>query len=642
MLHEYATDGHRFTLSFFDVIQASAAHIYHSALPLVPKTTFWESYAKRECGHEARVLQGHDQQWRSLMRIVSVSGLPSAIEYSRNGSILAVVGNGFSHLYHSVTGGRRAELEADCGLVQSVSFSCNDQTLATSSLDSIHLWDVSTGSRIAKLDIDEAFYHNVAFHPHIEHVLIAYRNSHIYIWDVRDASHRTAFKVGMSFAGVCWLRRSNLKRVIVGRASGEVEMWDVDTRQQIRLFPPPSSDHPGVWAVASSHDGSLVASSSSGGALVYNADTGDVVHSFQPGGLIYSLAFSPTEPLLAIGSTKAPYAELLYLDREHMVSLDHHTSVRSVAFSPDGRFVASASYNHTINIWGTNATDITPASHNEHHLEYIMRAHFSPNGEYVVSTAWKDTAVKIGDARTGALCTTLDGHKADVLNAAILSDNVHVVSVDRIGTLTLWNWQQGKILCDNRALSINDHYPFIVPYSHHVRIPGLVSFHQDKSNGRETVCCWTIEPRHPDGARIVPVAREVIDTNSSIAQISHRGSAETQDFMLVLEYCSGEQFSALWSNPSVVPEQPDELRFVKGPEQSPFKGAPQHFAWEMPSDQSEDDAWILNKHRERIMWIPPVNRGHGRWYGRKLVIAGLSGRLTLVDFSDVNEDSDFF
>jgi WD40 repeat protein len=166
-------DGYRFLLYFFDMIQESVAHLYHSALPFAPKTLLWDMYRAQETSVEARILQGREPKWTPLIRTVSLPGWGCVVKYSHDGRMLAVGGRNSSQLFSSGTGERLAELEFGCGEVKSVSFSCDDRILATASGSTIRLWDVSSGSLTTTLFGDGANVYSADFHPYIGHLLVA-------------------------------------------------------------------------------------------------------------------------------------------------------------------------------------------------------------------------------------------------------------------------------------------------------------------------------------------------------------------------------------------------------------------------------------------------------------------------------------
>jgi WD40 repeat protein len=218
-----------------------------------------------------------------------------------------------------------AELESSCGPVNSVSFSCDDRVLATASTHTIRLWDVASGSLITTLVGDGANIRDTDFHPYIGYLLAAGdEDGRVYVWDVRDSS-RTELSVAGSTGRLCWVRQREKKHILIMCKDGRMEMWDVDSSQQVQVFY--SSQHPKVIiAVVSSDDGSLVASGSLSGMLaVYSTHTGEVLHSTSYGHFIQSVAFSLLDQMtakLVYGST-LPIASSHSLVIHSMSSLSH-------------------------------------------------------------------------------------------------------------------------------------------------------------------------------------------------------------------------------------------------------------------------------------------------------------------------------
>jgi WD40 repeat protein len=645
------TDGHRFLLTFFDLIQTSVAQIYHSALPFAPKTPLWDIYYGRELHADARVTQGRETHWTSLARTVSLPSSGFTARYSHDGRMLAVGGRDFSQLFWSGTGERLAELESSCGDVESVSFSCDDRVLATSSGSTIRLWDVASGSLITTLVGDDADIFSIDFHPSIGHLLAAGdKDSRVYMWDVRDSS-RNDFIVEGSTGILCWIRQRKQKRIIVSCKDGRMEMWDVNTLRRVQVFSSSQSDR-GIDTVTSSDDGSLVASGSGNGAMaIYSTHTGEVVHSFKHIDHIYSIVFSPTAPILAFASWGK--ACLWFYATDHIVTFTSHPdrdNVYSVAFSSNGRFVASTPGGFTLCIWETDATDPDPAPDDIHHSQDIRKVHFSNDGQLIVSAA-SDGTVKVWDSLTGTLYTTLQGRKEAVDDAIILPDNVHIVSRDWLDqTLMVRDWQKGETLFTDTTIA-RDYGKFdsLFPYTHASFPLGFVSTHAKSYNSKgPTVCCWTIDLSVSGNTRVILVASGVVNTSKpDILRITHIGSAETSNLTLILECNSGKQLLALWDGPNVVGHSPAQLQFVEENGESPLKKTRQQLVGsEAPCRWSDDKAWILDQQDRQILWFSPVNRGVRQpslWHGHYLVIGARDGRLILVDFSDaiLNNDIEF-
>jgi WD40 repeat protein len=133
----------------------------------------WDMYRARMSSVEARVLQGRETEWTSLIRTVSLPSWGKAVRYSHDGCMLAVGGYHLSQLFSSGTGEQLAELESNCGGVMSISFSCDNRVLATASGSTIRLWDVASGGLITTLAMDNADIQSVDFHPYIGYLLAA-------------------------------------------------------------------------------------------------------------------------------------------------------------------------------------------------------------------------------------------------------------------------------------------------------------------------------------------------------------------------------------------------------------------------------------------------------------------------------------
>ncbi|KAL8777436.1 MAG: hypothetical protein Q9194_002548 [Teloschistes cf. exilis] len=103
----------------------------------------------------------------------------------------------------------------------------------------------------------------------------------------------------------------------------------------------------------------------------------------------------------------------------------HSDSVTAVAFSPDGKRIASGSFDKTIKVWDAATGDLekTLAGHSD----WVTAVAFSPDGKRIASGSW-DKTIRVWDAATGDLEKTLAGHSKRVTAVAFSPDGNRIAS----------------------------------------------------------------------------------------------------------------------------------------------------------------------------------------------------------------------
>ncbi|MFN8459809.1 MAG: WD40 repeat domain-containing protein, partial [Anaerolineae bacterium] len=122
---------------------------------------------------------------------------------------------------------------------------------------------------------------------------------------------------------------------------------------------------------------------------------------------------------------------------------EHAGFFASIAWSPDGRQLASGSGDDTIILWDTDTG--TKLKTLTGHTNSVTSVAWSPDGHRLASSEFADNII-IWDPDTGKKLTTLTGHTAAVVSVAWSPDGHRLASASWDKTIILWNADTGETL----------------------------------------------------------------------------------------------------------------------------------------------------------------------------------------------------
>jgi len=125
--------------------------------------------------------------------------------------------------------------------------------------------------------------------------------------------------------------------------------------------------------------------------------------------------------IFSLGSLIPAQAEEIVI--EPIRTFDQHSSVKSVAFSPDSQKALSAG--REIALWNVNTGELINTF--QGHTDWVTSVAFSPDGQWALSGS-DDYTLKLWDVNTGSLVRSFTGHTSSVLSVAFSPDGQWALS----------------------------------------------------------------------------------------------------------------------------------------------------------------------------------------------------------------------
>jgi WD40 repeat protein len=317
-------------------------------------------------------------------------------------------------------------------------FAPDGKALATHSGNdhAIRLWDTATGKERPGFEGHREGVHSVAVSPDRKRVVTAtssWFNEGVFLWDATtskvlwEESRISGLVKAVSFPG-------DGKTLAVVDA-GEVVFWDVAAGQ------PKLKDRHGKGRrdhhQTLSLDGKYAASTLDESALVWHVATGKDHRQFDFGRKIRALAFSPEGKYLAVAGDSA---HVLVWDvatgkLAHALAYDKGSyEVQAVAFSADGAKLAAAN-GSVICTWDVATGRLLRKLHRDY--SYAKALAFSPDGKLLAS-GHEDKVVRLWDVAAQREVHRFTGHAGEVLSLAFFPDGKALVSGSADTTALIW------------------------------------------------------------------------------------------------------------------------------------------------------------------------------------------------------------
>ncbi len=342
-------------------------------------------------------------------------------------------------------------------LVSSIAFSPDGKTLITSGFDGIKLWEVATEKELATLDGHKGGTTSVIFSPQGNLFASCGRDKTLKVWDAAERRTLAVFEGHGDFLTEVVFSHDG-KTLATGSLDNTVKLWDLPAPKQTLPEMPETRVTESAFARAGMIVATVIGTTVKLWDLSQHKEVATIVSSDDSNSEIKygvsEIAISPDCQILATNNMNATVKLWDVATQKELGRFNADKDVSALEFSNDGRTLASGSRNGRVTLWSVSdmkekgtLTVVEPQDPGKPQFftQTVSALAFSPDGR-ILATGDSNRAVKLWDVTSHKQLNTLNGHTESISVLAFSVDGKTLASGGLDNSITLWSVDTGSEL----------------------------------------------------------------------------------------------------------------------------------------------------------------------------------------------------
>ena len=335
--------------------------------------------------------------------------------------------------------------------VHGLDFSPDGERLVSASEDNVvRIWQVRSGEEVANLRGHTSYVLDCQFSPDGSQILSAGRDQQVKLWNPATYGESLALgrNEGAGHDDAVLAARFSVdgNRVVTASSDRSARLWDAKTQGLVNHF---AEGHEFLTSSAVFFAGGqrLATSAGDGSTRIWNVAAGTEIEALVGTGRTAAIDISPDGLWMAAAGTDYDL-QIWDLQKSEIVAhlKGHVEPITAVAFSANGKLLATGDERGRGRIWNLNGDKWQPGPWLEGHSRTITGLRFAQQGQKLV-TASVDNTCGQWDVQTGQeLRSLVLKHPGWVTGLDVSDDGALAMTICGDGNLRLWSLETAQVL----------------------------------------------------------------------------------------------------------------------------------------------------------------------------------------------------